>query len=482
IGEFLDLLGLIDWCAEVGMDVIQLLPLNDSGPDSSPYSALSSCALNPIYLSLHALPGLHASPMELTALTLEKRVNYRKVLNQKRFFLRQHYSEQIEALTHNPDYQKFVANNSGWLIPYALFKTIKEEREWRSWKTWPDPIHSPSEETIRELSHTYRHKITHHCALQYLCFQQMEEVREYAEEKGVLIKGDIPILISPESADVWAERRYFNTQLSAGAPPDMYATEGQHWGFPLFNWKSIEASDWNWWRRRLHVAQKFYHIYRLDHIVGFFRLWGIEPGKTPKEGVFVPSDPSQWIPQGKKILELMLETSTMLPIGEDLGIVPPEVRHCLHDLGISGTKVMRWERKWDHGADFVPVEDYPADSMTTVSTHDSETLQEWWCRYPDDVAAYCKHRHWCCTEQLSPEQHRSILSDSHHSDSLFHINLITEYLDFVPNLCWHPPEENRMNVPGTVSDRNWSLRLRVPIEEIRSNNELREALASVLEN
>jgi len=368
IGEYLDLLPLIDWCSEVGLDVIQLLPLNDTGSKKSPYSAISAFDLNPIHVSLP-----HPKPLK------HHRVDYAAVRKHKAEFLK---SVDVQAL----------------------------------------------------------------------CFEQMETVKKHAEKKGVLIKGDIPIL-SKGPHDL------FLPHLQAGAPPDAYAKEGQNWGFPIYDWENKYDEIMAWWKKRLQVASKIYHMYRLDHVVGLFRIFAIPKGKKAKDGFFLPEDESQWLPQGTQILKTFLKECPMLPIAEDLGTVPESVKGRLVELGIPGTKVLRWEKG--------PIAEYPEMSMTTVSTHDTETLKAWWeSEHPG--------------KQLDEETRLKILRSSHQSPSLFHINQFYEY--FPASLRFENEEDARVNDPADPKrPLNWSVRFKAPLEEILSNEALRQMVKNAIQ-
>lgn len=207
-------------------------------------------------------------------------------------------------------------------------------------------------------------------------------------------------------------------------------------------------------------------ISRIDHIVGFFRIWTIPLGKTGKEGAFAPQDEKEWIDHGQKILLMMINACDMLLIGEDLGVVPTEARKCLTALGICGTRVIRWERDWEGDKKFISPSDYLVESMTTVGTHDTETLQQWWKDNSAETQLFARYKGWCYQEHLSREHLKEILWDSHHSASLFHINPLQEYLGLIPGLSWQNPEDERINIPGSVTDRNWCYRLRPSLEEL----------------
>ena len=485
IGEFPDLLPLIPWCKELGLDVIQLLPLNDTGPENSPFLTLSAYALNPMYLGLEQLPRvqeyttLTTMLRELKSYNQTQHVKYRDLYIARRTFLHEYFNHFHESLQTSHAFQNFLKENP-WVQGYSLFKALKEFSSWSSWENWPQEVKNPTTSSMEKLLGQFESDILFHEIVQFLCFQQLELVKKTAQEHNVNIMGDLPILINRESADVWLERPLFSLDYAAGAPPDMYSAEGQKWGFPLYNWEEMEKDKYLWWRTRLKVAGKFYHIYRLDHVVGFYRIWGIPLLQKATEGRFIPEDRAMWIPHGEKIMRVMLEEQSMLPIGEDLGTIPPEVRVNLQKLGICGTKVMRWERMWDEDRRFIRPEDYPPISLTTVSTHDSDTLQLWWINSPQEAQDYSLFKGWTYTPILTHEQQLEILRDSHHTRSLFHINLLQEYLALIPRMTWGTPAEERINLPGTISDTNWSYRFLPSVEELVESKELKALMQDLL--
>jgi 4-alpha-glucanotransferase len=472
IGEFFDLLPLIDWCQEVGFNIIQLLPLNDSGTDPSPYNALSSCALNPIYLSLSDLPDA-PNPGELGAL---QHTPYHDILTLKYNFLRDYYAKEGKTLLNTTECQTFIESNP-WLIPYALFKTLKDRLSQTHWMFWPDDLKKPNYDLLLEKHHD---DMLFYVFVQYLCFEQMTHVKRVATSKTILLKGDIPILVSPDSVDCWLHPELFDFTYFAGAPPDSYNLEGQNWGFPLFNWERVKSENFGWWKERLFVASHYYNLYRIDHVVGLFRIWAILPGGQAREGKFIPENPALWIPQGKEVLQMMSAASPMQPIAEDLGTIPPSVRTCLAELGIPGTKVVRWERDYTTQGKFLPYADYPSLSMTTVSTHDSETLQQWWQSTPQEAQLLAQTYGWTYSPDLTFDQRLQLLHDAHHTPSRYHINLLQEYLALFPAFVWPHPNDERINIPGTVTPTNWTYRFRPSVEEFTGHAELKKVLKKIL--
>lgn len=478
-GEFFDLLPIIDWCSDLKLDFIQLLPLNntDSASDPSPYNALSSCAINPLYLSLHALPlleklsKLKRKLSKLSKFNETNKIAYSDVFSHKLSWLNEYYNEVGSEILKTDEFKKFQSENP-WVKPYALFKTLKNHLNNTSWTTWPEDLRYPTPERLLNLYEIYEERMSFYLLLQFLCYIQLIRVKEYAQKKGVFLMGDIPILLSIESCDVWLHLELFDSQLSAGSPPDAYNKEGQNWGLPIFNWDMFRKNHFEWWKQRLHYAENFFDICRLDHVIGFFRIWAIPPNHPSKEGRFIPENEKQWEPQGREILTMIATSTKMLLIGEDLGIVPDVVPLCLNDLGICGTKVMRWERKWEKDKSFIRIQDYPPVSITCVSTHDSESLTLWWKNFSDESKALAESRHWIWSPDLSDNQRQEILWDSHHSASLFHVNLLQEYLAFFPDLSWPNPEDERINIPGKILSTNWAYRFRPSVEKIIAHKEL----------
>ena len=484
IGEYPDLLLLIDWCASIHLDTIQLLPINDTGYETSPYGALSAFALNPLYIGLSHLPHIEDYPLlqnkqkELTTAPQSPKIDYLAVRTQKMTFLKEYYLQVGQKLLEGRAYQEFATEASFWLKDYALFRYLKENNNLDHWEKWPDLERSHS---IDATEIEKKPDFLWYCFLQFLCDEQMKTVKNYATQKNILLLGDIPILIDRDSADVWAHRHLFNLNYSAGAPPDMFSEEGQNWGFPIYEWEAVKNENYRWWKERLQWASRYSHLYRIDHIVGFFRIWSIPQGGSGIHGHFIPENNEIWISHGKEIILMMIEACDMLPIGEDLGVIPDGVRPLLCDLGVCGTKVMRWERKWHENGQYIPLNEYPPESMTTVSTHDSETVQQWWEKYPLESQRYAEFKGWEYEPILSLQHQKEILRDSHQTTSLFHVNPLQEYLTLCPGLSWDDPNEERINIPGLVLETNWCYRFKISLEELNANSSLKEVITEMIQ-
>ncbi|NDD57764.1 MAG: 4-alpha-glucanotransferase [Chlamydiae bacterium] len=485
IGEFGDLVPLIQWCKEVGFDVIQLLPINDTAMDPSPYNAISSCALNPIYLSLSLLPNvledetLCEEISNLNELNQLQQVPYALIYKKKMSFLRKYYQGFGPSIIHSHDFKAFQSQNA-WLSSYSLYKHLKETFDQRDHFSWPKEFKNLSKKQIHTLVSAHQREVQFFSVVQFLCFEQLCSVKREAARKKIWIKGDIPILISPDSVEVWETPDLFILDYRAGAPPDFYNPDGQYWGFPLYNWHVMKHYHFAFWKQRLSYAANFYDLYRLDHVIGFFRIWAVLKDGDPKDGIFVPQDESLWEEQGNFLLTTLCSFSDMLPIAEDLGTVPKVVRPVLEKLGICSTKVMRWERFWDDSLDYIPINAYPSVSMTCLSTHDSPTLAQWWRDFPDEVAYLCQEKNWSYSPILDFEKRNILLKDSLHTTSLFHISLLQEFLSLCPDLSWEDIDQERINVPGTILLTNWSFKIKPSIEELKYNLKIKELIKDII--
>ncbi len=485
IGEFFDLLPIIDWASRLKLDVIQLLPLNNSEIDPSPYNAISSCALNLVYLSLYALPyidqlgELQKKLKDLHKLNDLKRIAYTEVLTHKLSWLQAYFEQVKEKIVKSKEFKDFVDDNP-WVEPFALFKTLRERLGNTSWNSWPEEVRTYPPKEFDALIKRHWDEVSFYIAMQFLCYAQLKKVKAYANQKGIFLMGDIPIFVSMQSVDVWQFPEYFNTDLTAGAPPDYFAKEGQNWCLPLYQWDALRKNHFIWWKQRLRYAENFYDIFRIDHVLGFFRVWAIPPHLKGIDGHYVPQDDTKWELQGRELLSMICSSTTMLPIAEDLGVVPKMVRATIKEFGICGTKVIRWERKWDEDKRYIPLQYYPPISLTSVSTHDSETLTLWWKNFASDAKEFAAYKHWTYSPELTEKQREEILWDSHHTSSLFHINLLQEYFAFYPELSWPNPEDERINVPGTHIGSNWTYRFKPTVEEITSHQGLFSRMENII--
>ena len=294
IGEFLDLVPFGDWAKKCGLNVIQILPVNDTGYESSPYSARSAFALNPAFIRLQIIRGAEAFDSDIKALQKKyagtSKVHYSDIAREKREILRKIFDANYTQLNRNVALSKWIEANP-WVKPYAVYAMRKEKNGEASWRSCSED-RDPTALRISALLRKSHKDALFQCWMQFEAEAQFKVASNKLTEMGIRIKGDIPILINEDSADVWCNRQYFSLDDRAGAPPDMYSYSGQNWGFPTYRWDVLEQEDFKWWRDRLAQASKFYHAYRIDHVLGFFRIWAIPQNqRTGILGHFSPAIP-----------------------------------------------------------------------------------------------------------------------------------------------------------------------------------------------
>ncbi|MCL1928544.1 MAG: 4-alpha-glucanotransferase [Treponema sp.] len=625
VGEFLDLIEFAGLCADMGIGLIQILPINDTGYESSPYSALTAFALHPLYIRLSALEEAAPFSGEIAALGKKyggkERFPYYELLKEKMELLRKIYGSNKKIILDNAktgSLAEWIKENS-WVISYAVFRRLKESNQEKSWKEW---------ETHREVCKKDIEKLWNDPAfeeehlfwawLQNVLDSQFSKAAKAIREMGILLEGDIPILMNEDSCDHWINGDVFHSELSAGAPPDMYNSEGQNWGFPIYNWETQAGNNYLWWKERLKAAEKFYSAYRIDHVLGFFRIWASSRYDTSSTlGRFVPYTPVTrndlekleftkerirwlsmphipteeiwdglrdnwghptsageisseaervidlaldrigneelflfketikgeksicalglrpvsekmlikawhnrlfyeyekdkffpvwyyrdsrayaslsekeklaleevllkrqaesekiWEKEGKKLLSVLIESSSMLPCAEDLGAVPECVPRVLSQLKILGLRVIRWCRLWDEEEQpYVPFEEYPEQSVCTPSVHDSSTLREWWDGEADQKAFAGFIGKPSLPKVYNPGTAKIFLKHAAAAASRFRVFQIQDMLHLSKKWYAADPASERINVPGTINDFNWTYRIPAPISEIREDSEL----------
>jgi 4-alpha-glucanotransferase len=287
-GDFGDLKKMIDWAEATSMQLIQLLPINDTTlsetwQDSYPYSTISIFALHPIYASIRELPLLRdKKAMELyetRRLTLNalSQMDYEKVTRLKWDYLHDLFEQEGEMVLQTEEYKKFFEDNCDWLVPYAAFYYLRKCQKSFDFHLWGEySKYNPEKiQNLCDPSQPWYNKIAIHYYVQYQLHLQLKAARDYAHEHSVILKGDIPIGISRYGVEAWKDPCFFNMDAQIGAPPDDFSATGQNWGFPSYNWERIKADDFRWWKRRLQKMACYFDAYRIDHILGFFRIWEI---------------------------------------------------------------------------------------------------------------------------------------------------------------------------------------------------------------
>ena len=303
VGDFGDLQKMIDWCAKTRQRVLQVLPINDTNmtytwQDSYPYNSISIYALHPQYTDFRQLPPLKDKERKAYYEALQKELNalpqidYERMNNAKLGYLRELFAQEGSKMMKTEAFKTFFEQNKEWLVPYAAFCHYRDMYGTASFTEWPD--HKTFTEKERESMSKTTTKIYKEVAfwyfVQFNLDQQMRSAHAYARKKRVVLKGDIPIGISRDGVEAWVEPKYFNLNGQAGAPPDAFSADGQNWGFPTYNWDVMLADGCQWWVRRFRKMAEYFDAYRIDHVLGFFRIWEIPmPHKSGLMGQFSPA-------------------------------------------------------------------------------------------------------------------------------------------------------------------------------------------------
>ncbi len=305
VGEFNDLKLLADWAKTAGLHLIQILPVNDTTAthgwsDSYPYAAISAFALHPIYINLEKVAG-KSSTQTIKSLDEKQNqlnklpfVNYVEVIKTKLEVLNEIFINTNDDFFDKDEFREFYSNNKHWLVPYAAFCFLRDKNNTSDFSNW-EKFSVYNKKAVEKLtsknSSAYR-EISFHFFVQFHLHKQLKEAVDYCHKKGIVLKGDIPIGVYRYGCDAWVDPELYNMDSQAGAPPDDFAVKGQNWGFPTYNWKKMQEDHFNWWRKRFEQMSNYFDAFRIDHILGFFRIWSIPIHAV--EGImghFVPAIP-----------------------------------------------------------------------------------------------------------------------------------------------------------------------------------------------
>ena len=513
IGDTRALLDAVKWAAENRVGFLQLLPINETGADHSPYNAISSVALDPLLLDLEAIPQIDVADIRTAAKKFgisankDDLVDYELVSKAKWELLASGFDAFWKSGETNTEFDAFRIEEAEWLVPYCKFRWLMELAGSEGWEYWPKQYNTP------EAAETYlaslpveeveRH-LTFYAWVQWHAFSQWRALREYAQEHDVKLMGDIPIGISFNSADVFFEPEWFDLSLSGGSPPetvfkdDAFACQwGQNWGIPIYRWDVQEQNDYSWWRRRIEKLTDIFHIFRIDHILGFYRIYSF-PWRPSRNSEFVGLSEKQAkkitggplpcffprsddteknraanLAEGDKYLRVVLDAAgDGEVVGEDLGCVPDYVRPNMEELGIAGFKICHWEVR-GHG-ETVPGSDYPSCSFATYATHDHESIPAMWktlkgmlggmehegairgLELLSDFAGLPKGANADCYSEYGPVVKWALFDRLLKSNADYASLMITDIID----------STERINIPGTVGGKNWRYRLPWKLEDM----------------
>jgi len=489
IGEIPDLIPLARWLQSAGLDFVQLLPVNEMQEgQSSPYSALSAMALDPVFIAVdevddwvaagaEAIDEIHDVPGPESRAAIDRartggrgssdwkpRVDYAAVRAVKNRELRRAFAWFADhiggtGVRRDRALRAFEERERWWLDDYALFRALHDVHGGRHWREWEAGVRDRDPSAMSAARERLESQMRYYTYLQWIADEQWQRVRS---EAPTGLFGDFPFMVSGHSADVWARQHEFDLDASVGTPPDAFSATGQDWGLPAYRWDVVGASGYGWLRDRARRSAELYDGFRIDHLVGFYRTFR----RTPDGGAgFLPPDePSQRV-QGERLLTVFGEFTATI-IAEDLGTVPDFVRQSIAELDIPGMKVLRWERDWHaEGHPFRDSSSYPPVSVATSGTHDTDTIAEWW----DQADARDRHAlvalHALREAGVQPDAPFSDRTRDALLELLFAAGSRLLILPIQDMFGWR----DRINTPGSISEQNWTWRLPMPVEDMMTD-------------
>ncbi|MDR2463472.1 MAG: 4-alpha-glucanotransferase [Verrucomicrobiales bacterium] len=552
VGDTKSLTVMMEWCARHGFSVLQVLPINETSDDNSPYNAISSVALDITTLTVtpDTVPGLaekifaEVCPASAVEKLREGPVRYRAVKKLKwelceRAFGHFEKMRNKSADAQREQFAKFIEKEKSWLADYVLFRALMElNGSVPTWERWQVEHRSPSaaRDWAGSLSAAARKKLARRerffAFVQWLLFAQWSAVRADGDRLGVALMGDLPFGVSRHSADVWARRENFDLRWSGGAPPETFFQPdeftkkwGQNWGMPLYDWSFMAADGHAWWRQRVRQVSRFFRVFRVDHILGFYRFYAF-PWRPEENSVYAPLTVTEaekragalprFFPHddeteesraancthGEALIEMLKDAAgDSIIVGEDLGVVPVYVRPSLTRLNVSGFKIPLFERD-EASREYLPPEEYPPLSVATLATHDHETMagmwESWWREFArsrelaklPDADVELVQQGTCASWELYRTQRFGRLGD----------RVPLSVSDYEPTvreaLCRRLLESKswlamlmvtdlfgmkiRFNVPGPVAESNWSERLPFNVEDV-ADDERRKEITGFIE-
>ncbi len=630
VGEFSDLKKMGDWAANLGMTILQILPINDTTAtntwvDSYPYAAISVYALHPLYLNLnqleYALTAAEKKKVKTNAETLNqlKTVDYEASLNLKKEISLAVFKRNLKKIAIQKTFQTWVAENKDWLHSYAVFSVLRDELGTATFSEWGE-YSTFSESLIAEFfdkKSKHFNAVWYYCFVQYQLHLQLKDSVAYLHKIGIALKGDIPIGIDRCSVDAWVAPGLYHMDMQAGAPPDAFAKKGQNWGFPTYNWDKMSEDGYDWWVKRFTKLSEYFDSFRIDHILGFFRIWqtpfhsteGILGYFNPalpfsedelrQKGVYSPMErltlpylpiestnrlfeynfgtlnwiferyedqyffkpefdtqrkitdlfdelpdddhnrkiknllidlhtdviliedvnkagfyhprfdlnktnsfmhldegekeilhqlgldyfykrhEAFWYEKGKEKLPTILNATSMLICGEDLGMVPECVPQLMKELGMLSLEIQRMPKI--SGTDFLQDKDIPYLSVLTPSTHDMSTLREWWEENPTLTLKYFNEvirNYGYVPPQLTESVAEQILNKHLASSSMLSIFQLQDLMSIKSEYWSESTEDERINIPAIIP-HYWRYRMPIFLEDLLKDTHFNDRLKSM---
>ena len=444
----------IDFLEKAGQHLWQILPLTPTGYGNSPYSSFSAFAGQPLLISpehLEKMGLLEEWELDTAPENNEDLVEYDKVSKWKTQIFKLAFSrfEMKEDKELKKQYRQFVKENTYWLNDYAIYMACRDMQGQKEWFKWDEKYRKSTQIVKAELKKTLKDEIKYYCFIQFLFYKQWAELKAYANEKGIKIIGDMPLFVSLDSADVWANPKLFQLDSKgyptkvAGVPPDYFSETGQLWGNPLYNWEVHEKNQFQWWVARVRHQLALSDYLRIDHFRGLESYWAVPAEEeTAINGTWVKAP-------GKALFETIeQELGKGLPIiAEDLGTITPEVIELRDHFGFPGMKILQFAFESEEESSFLPHQFTTTNCVCYTGTHDNNTTRGWY----DSASEYSRDK---------VRRYMNTDANSIHWDFLRTcLGTIADYAIIPMQDILGLGEEGRMNVPG-VAENNWAWRYR----------------------
>ncbi|MDR2472611.1 MAG: 4-alpha-glucanotransferase [Tannerella sp.] len=537
IGDIGDIKPLIDLVKRSGQNLIQLLPMNDTTrthtrADSYPYSAISIYALHPLYINVRAMGQLNDKRRANYFKRIQKKLNssatvdYEAVEKYKTMYCREYFDQEKANILADSGLKEFIASNREWLMPYAAFSYLRDKNGTADCSKWGEYAEYQRDKIEKLLPDSDINPCLYTFFIQYTLHRQFKEISDYARANRIVLKGDLPIGVNRESVETWTEPQYFNMQQQSGAPPDDFSETGQNWSFPTYNWDEMEKDGFAWWTKRFAKLSDYFDAIRIDHILGFFRIWEIpleykeglwghfRPALPLTEdeimtgaGLFLPDpyEPNKFHPRINawktdaykqlseenrtafdKIyhdfffvrhnefwkqtaltrLKPLIDSTDMLICGEDLGMLPATVGEVMNELQILSLELERTPKQW--GVEFNDLQKLPEMSVCTTSTHDMNPIRAWWREDRNKTQRYYNNvlkRNGNAPLDCTAEIAKQIIENHISAPSM---------LTVIPLQDWFAadertrrtgaPADERINIPADPH-HYWCYRMHIALEE-----------------
>jgi len=434
----------IDFLQETGFSLWQTLPLGPTHSDGSPYQSLSVHAGNPLLIDLQWIVDkgwLEETDFHNCLADVFSRSKCILIAFNAFHKLCEHDKYHTECI----NFQQFVDEQSFWLDDYALYCALKKEYQHKSWLDWPEAIKNRQKKALNDAKKIHKIDIFYFQFEQYLFFSQWLSLKEYANNKGIYLFGDLPIFVAHDSADVWSQRRFFKldkegrSEVVAGVPPDYFSATGQRWGNPHYQWDVIERNKFGWWVDRIKTQQLLFDLVRIDHFRGFEASWEIPAEEeTAMNGQWVKSP-------GEKLLKALYKAYPELSlVAEDLGIITDEVDNLRMQFNLPGMKILQFAFSGESSNPYLP-HNHQVNSVVYTGTHDNDTTLSWLNTLNDDEKQMIRQYFNFPYDPLN----QVLMSRTMASVSKLAILPLQDLM--------HQGEGHRMNTPGTV-EGNWQWR------------------------